>query len=138
MVIEKLLLLEKMKTKKSIIIILSIALLFVGNLQPTSAQNLDALSDYSIKLVISPSHIEEGITDHHIGYIYVLSKNDVPITSSQDVSIKLISEHPEIASVPKNIIITSNEIPIRPPTPILCAIGSNANTQYVLIIFVEH
>ena len=100
---------EKMKIKKPIIIILSIALLFAGNLQPTSAQNLDALSDYSIKLAISPSHIEEGIADHHIGYIYVLSKNDVPITSSQDVSIKLISEHPEIASVPKNIILKANE-----------------------------
>ena len=98
-----------MKTKKPIIIILSIALLFAGNLQPTSAQNLDALSDYSIKLAISPSHIEEGIADHHIGYIYVLSKNGVPITSSQDVSIMLISEHPEIASVPKNIILKANE-----------------------------
>ena len=98
-----------MKTKTPIIILLSIILLFSGNLQPTSAQNLDALSDYSIKLAISPSHIEEGIADHHIGYIYVLSKNGVPITSSQDVSIKLISEHPEIASVPKNLILKANE-----------------------------
>ncbi|MEK0369602.1 MAG: hypothetical protein QQN55_00400 [Nitrosopumilus sp.] len=98
-----------MKIKKPIIILLSISLLFAGNLQPTSAQNLDALSDYSIKLAISPSHIEEGIADHHIGYIYVLSKNGVPITSSQDVSIKLISEHPEIASVPKNLILKANE-----------------------------
>ena len=100
---------KKMKIKKPIIILLSISLLFAGNLQPTSAQNLDALSDYSIKLAISPSHIEEGIADHHIGYIYVLSKNGVPITSSQDVSIKLISEHPEIASVPKNLILKANE-----------------------------
>ena len=100
---------KKMKTKTPIIILLSIILLFSGNLQPTSAQNLDALSDYSIKLAISPSHIEEGIADHHIGYIYVLSKNGVPITSSQDVSIKLISEHPEIASVPKNLILKANE-----------------------------
>ena len=98
-----------MKIKKPIIILLSISLLFAGNLQLTSAQNLDALSDYSIKLAISPSHIEEGIADHHIGYIYVLSKNGVPITSSQDVSIKLISEHPEIASVPKNLILKANE-----------------------------
>ena len=100
---------KKMKIKKPIIILLSISLLFAGNLQLTSAQNLDALSDYSIKLAISPSHIEEGIADHHIGYIYVLSKNGVPITSSQDVSIKLISEHPEIASVPKNLILKANE-----------------------------
>ena len=100
---------KKMKIKKPIIILLSISLLFAVNLQPTSAQNLDALSDYSIKLAISPSHIEEGIADHHIGYIYVLSKNGVPITSSQDVSINLISEHPEIASVPKNLTLKANE-----------------------------
>ena len=100
---------KKMKIKKPIIILLSISLLFAGNLQPTSAQNLDALSDYSIKLAISPSHIEEGIADHHIGYIYVLSKTGVPITSSQDVSLILSSEHPEIASVPKNIVLKANE-----------------------------
>ena len=94
-----------MKTKTPIIILLAITLLFAGNLQPTSAQNLEALSDYSIKLAISPSHIEEGIADHHIGYIYVLSKNGVPITSSQDVRLILISEHPEIASVPNTVIL---------------------------------
>jgi len=98
-----------MKTKKPIIILLAITLLLAGNLQPTSAQNLEALSDYSIKLAISPSHIEEGIADHHIGYIYVLSKNGVPITSSQDVPLMLISEHPEIASVPKTVILKANE-----------------------------
>ena len=100
---------KKMKTKTPIIILLSITLLFAGNLQPTSAQNLEALSDYSIKLAISPSHIEEGIADHPIGYIYVLSKNGVPITSSQDVPLTLSSEHPEIASVPKTVILKANE-----------------------------
>ena len=98
-----------MKTKKPIIILLSITLLFAGNLQPTSAQNLEALSDYSIKLAISPSHIEEGIAEHPIGYIYVLSKNGVPITSSQDVPLTLSSEHPEIASIPKTVILKANE-----------------------------
>ena len=100
---------KKMKTKKPIIILLSITLLFAGNLQPTSAQNLEALSDYSIKLAISPSHIEEGIVEHPIGYIYVLSKNGVPITSSQDVPLTLSSEHPEIASIPKTVILKANE-----------------------------
>ena len=100
---------KKMKTKKPIIILLSITLLFAGNLQPTSAQNLEALSDYSIKLAISPSHIEEGIAEHPIGYIYVLSKNGVPITSSQDVSLTLSSEHPKIASIPKTVILKANE-----------------------------
>jgi len=49
-----------MNTKKPIILLLSITLLLAGNLQSASAQNLDALSDYSIKLAISPSHLESA------------------------------------------------------------------------------
>jgi len=64
---------KKMKTKKPIIILLSITLLLAGNLQSASAQNLDALSDYSIKLAISPSHLESGVAEHQVGYLYVLS-----------------------------------------------------------------
>ena len=50
-----------MKTKIPIIFLLAITLLFAGNLQSTSAQNLDSLSGYTIKLAISPSHLESGM-----------------------------------------------------------------------------
>jgi len=100
---------KKMKTKTFLIILLSLSLLLSGNLQIAYAQNLDVLSEYSIKLAISPSHIEEGIADHPIGYIYVLSKNGVPITSSYDVSIMLSSDNPDIASVPKSVILKADE-----------------------------
>jgi hypothetical protein len=98
-----------MKTKKPIIFLLSIALLFAGNLQSASAQNLDALSDYSIKLAISPSHLESGVAEHQVGYLYVLSKHGVPITSSYDVPISLNSDDSSIASVPEKIILRANE-----------------------------
>lgn len=98
-----------MKTKKPIIFLLAITLLFAGNLQSASAQNLDALSDYSIKLAISPSHLESGVAEHQIGYLYVLSKHDVHITSTYDVPVSLSSDDPKIASVPKNIILKANE-----------------------------
>ncbi|MDO8641224.1 MAG: hypothetical protein Q7R33_06730, partial [Nitrosarchaeum sp.] len=78
-------------------------------LQTASAQNLESLSDYSIKLAISPSHIEEGPSKHPIGYLYVLSKSGIPIISSRDVSISLISDDPLIASVPEKIILKANE-----------------------------
>ncbi|HSB83565.1 MAG TPA: hypothetical protein VLD64_03665, partial [Nitrosarchaeum sp.] len=74
-----------------------------------SAQNLESLNDYAIKLVISPSHIEEGPSKHSIGYVYILSKTGVPITSSKDVSISLSSEHSLIASVPEKIILKAND-----------------------------
>jgi len=100
---------KKMKTKKPIIILLSITLLLAGNLQPASAQNLDALSDYSIKLAISPSHLESGVAEHQVGYLYVISKHGVPITSSYDVPVSLNSDDPLIASVPKKIVLKANE-----------------------------
>ena len=98
-----------MTPKKSQIFVLPFILLLIMPLQTASAQNLEALSDYSIKLTISPSHIEEGPSKHPIGYLYVLSKNGVPITSSRDVSITLSSDDPLIASVPEKIILKANE-----------------------------
>ena len=98
-----------MKTKIPIIFLLAITLLFAGNLQSTSAENLDLLSGYTIKLAISPSHLEGGVAEHPVGYFYVLSKQGVPITSSYDVPVSLHSDDPLIASVPEEIILKANE-----------------------------
>ncbi|NQV38990.1 MAG: hypothetical protein HQ505_00360 [Nitrosopumilus sp.] len=100
---------KKMKTKNPIIFLLAIILLLGSNLHSVSAQNLEALSDYSIKLAISPSHLESGIAEHQVGYLFVLSKNGVPITSSYDVPVSLNSDDPSIASVPNKIILKANE-----------------------------
>lgn len=98
-----------MTQKKHLFFLLTITLLLTIPLQTASAQNLESLSDYSLKLAISPSHIEEGPSEHPIGYLYVLSKSGIPITSSRDVSITLSSDDPLIASVPDQIILKANE-----------------------------
>lgn len=98
-----------MTQKKHLFFLLTITLLLTIPLQTASAQNLESLSDYSLKLAISPSHIEEGPSEHPIGYLYVLSKSGIPITSSRDVSITLNSDDPMIASVPDKIILKANE-----------------------------
>ena len=98
-----------MTPKKSLFFLLSLTLLLTIPLQTATAQNLESLSDYSIKLVISPSHIEEGPSEHPIGYLYVLSKSGIPITSSRDVSITLSSDDPLLASVPEKIILKANK-----------------------------
>ena len=100
---------EKMNTKKPILFLLAITILFGPNLHSVDAQNLDALSDYSIKLSISPSHLESGIAQHDVGYVFVLSKHGVPITSTYDVPISLSSDDSTIASVPNKIILKANE-----------------------------
>lgn len=98
-----------MNTKKPTLFFLALILLFGGNLHSASAQNLEALSDYSIKLAISPSHLESGSDEHHVGYLFVLSKHGVPITSSYDVPVSLSSDDPTIASVPNKIILKAND-----------------------------
>ena len=98
-----------MKAKTPLLIFLTLSLVFGGNLHSASAQNLEALSDYSIKLAISPSHLESGFAEHEIGYLFVLSKHGVPITSSYDVPVSLSSDDPSIVSVPNKIILKANE-----------------------------
>ncbi|MEX0863151.1 hypothetical protein [Nitrosopumilus sp.] len=98
-----------MNTKKPILFLLALSLLCGANLHSASAQNLEALSDYSIKLAISPSHLESGIAEHQVGYLFVLSKFGVPITSSYDVPVSLSSDDPSIVSVPNKIILKANQ-----------------------------
>jgi len=98
-----------MTQKKSLFFLLSLLILLPVNFQTASAQNLESLNDYTIQLAISPSHLEEGPSKHSVGYLYVLSKTGIPITSSRDVSISLSSDHPMIASVPDTIILKANE-----------------------------
>jgi len=94
--------------KKTIILLLSLTLLLGGNLQAASAVNLDALSNYSIYLSISPSHIEEEPNANPFGYVYIVNRNGIPITSDFDVEVTLTSDNPEIASVPEKITFSAN------------------------------
>jgi hypothetical protein len=100
---------KNMNKKIPLAFFLAITLLFGGNIQLSSAQNLEALSEYSIKLAISPSHLESGVAEHQVGYLYVLSKHGVPITSSYDVPVSLSSDDPFIASVPTKTVLKANE-----------------------------
>jgi len=98
-----------MTQKTSLFFLLALILLLPMHLQTASAQNLETLSDYSIKLSITPSHVDEGQSVHSIGYVFVLSKSGVPITSSKDILISLTSDNSLIASVPEKIILKANE-----------------------------
>ncbi|WP_192828359.1 hypothetical protein [Nitrosopumilus adriaticus] len=98
-----------MIAKKPLLFLLAVSFLMGGNIHSVSGQNLEALSDYSIKLAISPSHLESGVAEHEIGYLFVLSKHGVPITSSYDVPVSLSSDDPSIVSVPNKIILKANE-----------------------------
>ena len=98
-----------MTHKKSLFFLLTLILLLPLHLHAASAQNLESISDYSIKLSITPSHIDEGQSIHSIGYVFVLNKNGIPITSSKDISISLLSDNPRLASVPEKVTLKAND-----------------------------
>ncbi|MDH3610338.1 MAG: hypothetical protein OEM79_01105 [Nitrosopumilus sp.] len=99
----------KTKTKKTaIVLLLSLTLLASGNLQVASAQNLDTLSTFNIHVAITPSHVSEGSETYPIGYVYILNKNGVAISTFDDVDVYLTSDNPSVASVPEKIIFPAN------------------------------
>ena len=91
-----------------LVILFSLTILLAGSLQNVSAENLDTLSKYSIKLSLSPSLVEGGSITHPVGYVYLENARGVPITSDKDLSINLMSDDPSIASVPNEIILLSD------------------------------
>jgi hypothetical protein len=98
----------KKNGKKTIVLLLSLTLLLAGNLQTASAVNLDSVSNYSIVLSISPSVMEGAPDLDPFGYVYIVNKNSIPITSDSDVEITLTSDNPKIASVPEKITFLAN------------------------------
>jgi hypothetical protein len=94
--------------KKSLVLLLSLTLLLAGNLQIASAANLDALSNYSINLSISPSHIEENPNTSPSGYIHIVNRNGITITTDRDVEVTLTSDNSKIVSVPEKITFPAN------------------------------
>ena len=95
--------------KTTLVLLLSLTLLLSGSLQTASAVNLDALSNYSIRLSISPYLIEEDPNANPYGYIYLVNRNGVPFTPDSDVEIALSSDNSLIASVPEKIIFPAND-----------------------------
>ena len=94
--------------KKIIVLLFSLTLLLGGSLQTSSAVNLEAISNYSIYLSISPSHIEEQPNANPFGYVYIVNRAGIPITSDFDVEITLTSDDPLVASVPETITFSAN------------------------------
>lgn len=96
-----------MKSKTSFLFIFSLIILITINTESISAQNLDRLSDYSIKLSITPPNVEAGPENHPVGFVYIVNNDGIPITSDSSVDVYLNSDDSDIAAVPDKITIPS-------------------------------
>ncbi|NIP61576.1 MAG: hypothetical protein GWN01_00895 [Nitrosopumilaceae archaeon] len=97
-----------MKLKKFTLVFLFFMIIAVAYMPTVNGQNLTNFSNLSIKLALSPPHVEGGQATHPIGYVYILNSNGVPITLSDDIRIILDSENPDIATVPNSVVLPAN------------------------------
>ena len=59
-------------------------------------------------LSLAPSNIERTVGDHKVGYVSLINKNGISVSSGRDVEVELTSSNPEIASVPSTVKISGN------------------------------
>jgi len=82
-------------------------ILFTGFISSASAQIL--LGNVSVEVRLAPSQIEPGEGTYSIGYVNLINRAGVPVKPLQDVTIKLSSAYPDIASVPEFVTVKADD-----------------------------
>jgi len=83
-------------------------ILFSSYSVSASAQIL--AGNVSVEIRLAPSQIEAKEGTYSIGYVNLINTAGVPVKPQEDVTIKLSSADPEIASVPNEVTIKANEL----------------------------
>lgn len=94
-------------SEKAFLILTIIFVLISGNVVLVSAQS--EKSAVSLRIEFSPSKIEQTDAEHEIGYIWFENKAENPITTPNDITIKLTSSNPEIVSVSDSVTIQAGQ-----------------------------
>lgn len=83
-------------------------ILFSSYSVSASAQIL--AGNVSVEIRLAPPQIEAKEGTYPIGYVNLINRAGVPVKPQEDVTIKLSSAYPEIASVPNEVTIKANEL----------------------------
>lgn len=70
--------------------------------------SLAQLSGLEIFLSLTPSNIERTEGPHKIGFVSLVNKNGISVSSGKSVEIELTSSNPQIASVPQKVTISGD------------------------------
>ena len=97
----------KILSKKLLTMVLA-TILFTSFISSASAQILTG--NVSVDIRLAPSQIEAKEGTYSIGYVNLINRAGVPVKPQQDVTIKLSSAYPEIASVPNEATIKANNL----------------------------
>ncbi|MCH7940952.1 MAG: hypothetical protein IH842_03170 [Thaumarchaeota archaeon] len=83
-------------------------ILFTSFIPLASAQILSGNVSVEVRLVPSQIEAEEGT--YSIGYVNLINRAGVPVKPLQDVTIRLSSSYPDIASIPEFVTIRANDV----------------------------
>jgi len=94
--------------KKLLTTLVLATILFTGFISSASAQII--AGNVSVEVRLAPSQIESKEGTYDIGYVNLINRAGVPVKPQQDVTIRLTSAYPDIASVPEFVTIKSDEL----------------------------
>lgn len=94
--------------KKLLTTLVLTTILFTSFISTASAQII--ANNVSVEVRLAPSQIENKEGIHSIGYVNLINRAGIPVKPQQDVTIRLTSSYPDIASVPEFVTIKSDEM----------------------------
>jgi len=94
--------------KKLLTTLVLATILFTSVISSASAQVLSG--NVSVEVRLAPSQVEAGEGTHSIGYVNLVNRAGVPVKPQQDVTIRLTSAYPDIASVQEFVTIRADEL----------------------------
>jgi len=94
--------------KKNLTTLVLATILFTSFISSASAQILS--ENVSVEVRLAPSQIEAKEGTHSIGYVNLINRAGVAVKPLQDVTIRLTSAYPDIASVPEFVTIKANDL----------------------------
>jgi len=94
--------------KKNLTTFVLATILFTSFISSASAQVLSG--NVSVEVRLAPSQIEAGEGTYSIGYVNLVNRAGVPVKPQQDVTIRLTSAYPDIASVPEFVIVKADDL----------------------------
>ena len=94
--------------KKNLATLVLATILFTSFISSASAQVLTG--NVSVEVRLAPSQIEAEQGTYSIGYVNFINRAGIPVKPQQDVTIRLTSAYPDIASVPEFVTIKADDL----------------------------
>ena len=84
------------------------AILFTSFISAASAQIINV--NVGVEVRLSPSQVEDKEGTASIGFVNLINRAGIPVKPQEDVTIRLTSAYPDVASVPEFVTIKADDL----------------------------